>query len=294
MQAMGVRHTHRRGAPSHEKLRSVAVSLLVGLLAGPHLAWGLLEVMDARLARAGIAVPLVPMLVAVVAAALVAAGAAVAARASGAGPLVGGIITLAASVIGLADRAIGHGSPPDRLPPDVAYAVLIIFGFGTLLPLAAVLLGLGPASAVAGHRVPGRMLAPSVLAAVGATGGMWAVIWAGTRIHAEIAPLGYDAIRVRDIATVLGGLVVLGLATVLGGRGAPGLVAAGATFVLGQAAFLLAPESVVAALPGWVVRSLDIPGLLILPITGLVLIGGGIGLLMRRSGVSRAMRDDEG
>lgn len=293
MHAVGVRHGHRRGAPPQDKVRSVVVSLAIGVLVGPFLAWGLLEVMEARLARAGVPVSLGALVVTAVGSVLVVAGAAFAARRSGVGSLVGGVVTVAASVIGLADRAIGHGSPPDSLPAPVAYTALILFGFGTLLPLAATLIGLGPASAIAGHRVPAPMLWPSVLAAVGVVAGMWAAIWAGTRIHAEIAPLGYDAISGRDVAVVLGGLVLLGLATVLGGRGAPGLIVAGVTFVLAQVAFLSAPESAVAALPGWVVRALDIPGLVILPMTGLVLVGGGIGLLMRRSALARTIRTEQ-
>lgn len=287
MHAMGVRHAHRRGAPSRDKLVSVVVSLGVGLLVGPFVAWGLLEVMEARLAnRAGTTVPTGALAASVVGGAALAGASGLAARRSGVGLLIGGVMTVVASVIGLADRAIGHGIAPDSLPPPLAFTLLIVFGFGTLLPLAACLIGLGPASAIAGHRVPGRMLLPSIIVCAGILGGLSAGIWAGTRIHAEIAPLGYLAIRLSDIAIFIAGLVITGLATAFGGRGAPGLIAAGAALLVLQIAFLAAPETTVTALPGWVVRSLDIPGLLILPIVGVVLIGGGLGLLMRRSAVA--------
>lgn len=220
----------------------------------------------------------------------------VATRQSGLGALVAGALTTV-----LAGGAVVAG--PSLSRTSIIRDILQAFGregvtaltlvmTGALLPVGAVLLGLGMAFALSRRSRPSSSVAAAVavgtvplalLAFTGAAFGM-------TRLYLRTGQVGFASSAWRDSRFVLallllaGAALVLGAVAALGGRGPWGLVVSGVLIAVPSVLFtVFLPQVVrVVQLPRWAYELTNSATLSAAPLVGAILVGGGLGLVWRR------------
>lgn len=232
----------------------------------------------------------VPVIVLLGSMLIVAVAAALACRLSGLGGLTLGAATFLVTTFTTTGQPYLSTAIRDLLsaggPAVRAVAMVLLIGT-SLLPVAAVLLGLGAASTLASRR--SRSSGPALLVVLALTPALvWAVTWSGTRVRMQLGAVTFGGSQTSP--AILGPLVLavvaaLGLAAIvaLGGRGAWGLAGAGLVIgVVGVVFPILAGEMFrLGILPGWAVRSFDMAAVATTPVVGALLLGGGLGLVWR-------------